>query len=466
MRSTLLLPLLAASALGLAACGDKDTSTTGEDSAGGDANTKPIAEAGNPATQSADNAVSLSGAASSDPDGDALTWHWSFDHTPEGSALGTSETAFASNASAQAVSTSFMPDAVGTYVIQLKVQDVHGAWSDPDYVIITVEEPENLPVANAGSDVATAVGDNVSLDGSRSYDPLGRALTYSWSLVDKPTGSSLTSLSSNDTATASFAPDAKGVYVANLVVNNGLASSISDAVTITAVGDDSAPVANAGEDSSVEDCTYVQLDCSQSRDPDSDALTYQWEVQSKPTGSLAGTSSFSDRTSERPTFWPDVAGEYVLSCAVSDGSTWSSPDMVALTADERASNSRPSVDAGTDATSDGGSATCEESGYSYDCDECAAVTMTVGDTAVVTDADSDPMTYLWSTENENITISDPTSLVTTVVLSEAAPTEPGECEETEYELTLTVTDCTGSSQSDDITMTVSCCGVADTSSSR
>lgn len=461
MRS--MLPL--AVALALVGCTPKDTTGDATDSGTGASNQKPIAEAGSPITQSADSAVSLSGAASSDPDGDALTWHWSFDHVPEGSALTSREAPFTQNHSVEAVASSFSPDVVGTYVVKLIVTDAKGLDSDPDFVIITVEEPENLPVANAGTDLTTRVGTSVSLDGSRSYDPLGRTLTYTWSLIDKPSSSQVGNVTGADQATASLNPDVKGVYVASLVVSNGLAPSLADAVTITALGDDHAPVANAGADQEVEDCTTVTLDCASSADPDGDALTYMWEVQSKPSGSAVSNASFSDRSAARPTFWPDQAGDYVLSCAVSDGTTWSSPDLVNLEASERRSNSRPVADAGLDATVSGGSATCEESGYSYSCDECATVTATLGSTAAVSDPDGDPYTVLWTTDNTDATIADPTSLVTTVTLEDAEPTEPGECEEVEFEFTLEVTDCTGASTTDRITLSVECCGVEATDTS-
>lgn len=462
MRSTLLLAMVLAPALGLAGCNKSDDAKVGTDSAE-PANTKPIAEAGTNQTQSADSAVTLSGASSSDPDGDALTFHWSFDHVPEGSTLPTREAPFTANHSAAAVATAFSPDAVGTYIVKLEVTDARGLTSDADFVIVTIEQPENVPVANAGTDVTAPVGTAVSLDGSRSYDPLGRTLTYTWSLVDKPSASNVGSLTDATTARASLTPDAKGVYVANLVVSNGLATSLADAVTITALGDDHAPVANAGTDLAVEDCMAIQLDCSSSADPDGDTLTYQWELQSKPSTSAATNASFSSRSSARPTFWPDQAGDYVLSCAVSDGTTWSTPDLVSLTADERLSNSRPVADAGIDQTVDAGSASCEESGYSYDCDECPAATFTLGSTATTTDPDGDPITVRWTTDSSDVTIADPTSLVTSVTVTDTEPTEPGECEETQVEFTLEVTDCTGASTTDRVVVDVNCCGVADTS---
>jgi hypothetical protein len=458
MRS--MLPL--ASLVLLAAC-------TGTDKTGGDTDTtspnnKPVADAGDAATQTADTAVPLSGNGSNDPDGDAITFHWSFDHVPEGSALLTHESPFSANHTEGASSTTFLPDAVGTYVVKLVVTDTHNADSDPDYVIITVQDPDTLPVADAGTDLTTAVGTSITTDGSHSYDPQGRTLTYAWSVVDKPTASTISTLSGADTTAASFAPDVKGVYVLNLVVNNGLARSVSDAVTVTAMGDDHAPVANAGDDQpGAEDCTTLQLDCTGSADPDGDTLQYSWEIQSVPTGSVVTNASFSNRTSARPTFYPDIAGQYVVSCAVTDGTNWSTPDLVVIDAAERRTNDRPTINAGADVTVSGGSATCTESGYTYTCDECATQTVALGADASATDANGDPLTILWSTSSSDATIADPTSLSTTVQLEDAEPTDPGDCEDTDYEFTLTVTDCTGATATDHVTLTVNCCGVEDTS---
>ena len=460
MRAT---ALLAALSLFAACDGSKDTGDT--DTTPEVRNQKPIAEAGDTVSQTADTAVSLSGAASTDPDGDALTYHRSFDHVPDASTLDEREAPFSPNHSAEAMNTSFSPDAVGTYVVKLVVEDAKGLESDPDYVIVTIDDPETVPVANAGTDQVANVGALVSLDGSLSYDPMGRTLTYAWSVVDKPADSTVSALTAATTVASSFTPDQRGVYVLNLVVDNGISRSSSDAVTVTALGDDSAPTANAGSDQpDAEDCTTIQLDCSASADPDGDPLQYLWEIQSKPTGSAATNAvSFSDRTAQRPTFYPDVAGEYQITCAVNDGTTWSTPDLMVVEAAERRSNERPTITAGSDAVVDGGSGDCVESGYTYNCDECAASVTTLGATASVTDADGDPLTYLWTTTNTDATIADPTSLVTSVTLEDSEPEEPGSCSETEFEFELTVTDCTGATVTDNITLTVSCCGVEDTS---
>jgi hypothetical protein len=51
-----------------------------------------------------------------------------------------------------------MADAVGTWVVKLVVTDARGLESDPDYVIVTVQAPENLPVADAGGDQRVDIG--------------------------------------------------------------------------------------------------------------------------------------------------------------------------------------------------------------------------------------------------------------------------------------------------------------------
>ena len=441
----------------LAGCTGTKTTTATQDSQPD--NGKPTAEAGAPVTQTADSAVSLNGGASRDPDGDALTYIWSFDHIPTGSLITSKEAPFSSNGTVTPT-TSFLPDAVGTYVIKLVVRDAKGMESDPDFVVITIEDPSVLPVANAGSDMVVNVGQAVTLNGASSYDPQGRSFTYTWTLIDLPTGST-TTLSASNTANATFTPDLKGVYVANLVINNGLASSHGDAVTVTALADDHMPVANAGQDLATDDCTTVQLDCSGSSDPDGDTLSYQWEVQTKPADSKVTNDSFSNRSSARPTFYPDTAGSYTLSCAAFDGTSWSSPDLVKIEADERRTNIPPTVSAGANETSDGGTAVCTEQGYSYDCDYCGDVTLPLGATASISDADGDPYTVLWEVVDGNATIEDPTQMITSVTLKKSVPTSPGDCDETEYTFKLTATDCTGEFDTDTVIMIVNCCGVAD-----
>ncbi len=436
-------------------CGDDKPDTSPEV-----VNNAPVANAGSDVSQPADQTVEIDAHSSYDPDGDVITYHWSFEHVPDGSEVESREAPFARNHDSTAVTTNFTPDVVGTYVVQLFVQDTFGLNSAPDYVVVVAEEPESRPVADAGDDQTLELGSTASLDGSDSYDPQGRELTYTWTLVDLPTESSLSSssISNANAAASSFVPDVKGVFIANLQVHNGLVDSLPDAAVITITGDNGEPTANAGEDLEAMDCTNIALDASSSADPDGDELEYYWDLQAKPSESSSTVDDFSDRSVAEPTFWADVAGEYTLSVAVTDGDTWSSPDLVTITVSERSYNSSPSVDAGSDQDFKAGDVVCEPSGYVYSCEDCDSISTELGADATVTDADSDPYTITWTVTEGSATISDPSSLATNVVMSDIE-TESLSCEETEFIFELSVTDCTGETVTDTVTYTASCCGV-------
>jgi len=76
-----------------------------------------------------------------------------------------------------------------------------------------------------------AIFETVSLAGTGS-DADGDALTYSWSFVSRPAGSSA-AFSSTTTAATSFLADSEGVFEAQLSVSDGT-DAVTDAVTITA----------------------------------------------------------------------------------------------------------------------------------------------------------------------------------------------------------------------------------------
>jgi len=441
---TMVLP-----ALLMAACG--------EDEKGDDANKAPVADAGPNQSVGATSTVSLSGSGSYDPDGDPLTYGWAFQSVPDGSALAGSE-GFTINSGSEP-GTSFSPDTLGTYVIALIVTDGRGTDSSPDRTLVEVSIGE-APVADAGDDQTTNTGVAVNLDGTESYDPRGLDLVYAWELAKAPAGSALTEVGGSDTDTASVTPDVAGLYVVALVVNNGLIQSEADTAVIrVSVEDTEPPVAVAGEDISGEDCTYISVDGSESSDPDGAELSYLWDLQSKPTGSATTTSSFADRTQANTTFFPDVAGDYTLSLAVFDGASWSLPDELSISVDERSYNSAPTVYAGSTQSANAGETICEEVGYSYICAYCDPVTIDLGIDAVVRDADDDPLTVEWMVISGSAGIEDNDRILTEAQLGSSQPIEPDECEPNAYEFELTVTDCTGAVASGRVTHNAICCGM-------
>lgn len=87
------------------------------------------------------------------------------------------------------------------------------------------------PNAEAGPDQGTFVGNLVALNGSASNDADSDPITFSWTLIASPAGST-TALSEANTATPVFVPDLPGAYVVNLVVSDPFVDSAPDTVTI------------------------------------------------------------------------------------------------------------------------------------------------------------------------------------------------------------------------------------------
>jgi hypothetical protein len=266
----------------------------------GTLNNPPIARAGYSKTIKGVKIITLDGSSSSDRDGDDLTYQWSFVNKPEGSSAVLSGTSTSKP--------TFTADVNGIYVIRLIVNDTHTD-SNPDNITITYSN--SAPVVNAGDDHTVATGTNVTLDASLSRDDDGDSLEYIWQLISKPQGSSAV-LSATDTVAPSFTADISGSYSFSLSVSDGILSSPTENITITAT---QVPVAVVSGNSEVARYSKAYLDGSGSSDADSDTLTYHWTL-SKPYGS---SSQFSDTSAISPSFIPDRDGVYTATLTVHDG---------------------------------------------------------------------------------------------------------------------------------------------------
>ena len=186
-------------------------------------NTAPVADAGEDQSIVLINTlVLLDGTQSYDDDGDEITYSWSLKSKPEGSFAELNDTILPEP--------TFTADLFGDYVVELIVSDPWTS-SAADEVLVSFDNVP--PVAVAGGGQSVLVGETVYLDGRESSDVNGDPLSYLWSMVTKPDGSSsvLNDLTSDQT---SFVADTQGLYVISLVVNDGLVDSLPDNVSILA----------------------------------------------------------------------------------------------------------------------------------------------------------------------------------------------------------------------------------------
>ena len=291
--------------------------------------------------------------------------------------------------------------------------------SPTDSVTVTVTPVNDPPTADAGSPQTVDEGDLVTLDGSGSSDPDNDPLTYAW------TAPADVALSDAAVAAPTFtAPNRVQDYelAFSLVVNDGKRDSASAGVTVTVNADNDAPTADAGSDQQVLEGATVTLSGS-GADPEGESLTYAWTQ----TGGAAAT--LSDAKNPSPTFTaPDVAGTATLTFefAVSDG-TNTATDTVTVTV--KSANAAPVAVAAVD---------------SAQVDEGAVVTL---DGTGSSDADQDPLTYIW-TAPSGVTLSD-------AAASKPTFTAPNRVKGYTLEFSLTVNDGTADSAADAVTVSVS-----------
>ena len=280
-------------------------------------NSPPVSDPGPDQIVPMGSLVQLDASGSSDADGDPLTFRWSFTTRPAGSAAILSDPTGARP--------TFIADVVGTYVVQLVVNDgfEDGA---PDTVMVTAEPVNQAPGVDAGPDsTITLPADSVGLGGSVSDDGLpGGQLAITWSLASGPDTVTFDSPSAAAT-TARFS--ASGVYVLRLTADDGALSS-SDLVTITvnpAPAGNQPPVVSAGAPQTITLPAAAALTGTVSDDgrPDPPAgLTTAWSVVSGP-----GTVTFGDGQALATTATFSTAGSYVLRLSAFDGQLTTTADV-------------------------------------------------------------------------------------------------------------------------------------------
>lgn len=280
-------------------------------------NQSPVANAGADQTVHAGIAVTLDGSASTDPDGQSLSFAWTIVSKPVASLAELSDPA--------ALNPTFVADIPGKYVIQLVVTDTLGLPSAPDTVIISTSN--SAPVADAGPDQAIIqIGTTVQLDGGQSYDDDGDPITYAWTITAKPAGSEA-SLSDPALANPTFVADVHGEYVLELVASDSWASGAPASLVVSF--ENVKPVANAGGNQSVLRGDLVYVDGTASLDANGDSLSYRWSIVSAPAGS---TAQLGDPTAAQTSFVANMAGTYVVSLVVNDGFVDSEPSNVTIVA--------------------------------------------------------------------------------------------------------------------------------------
>lgn len=182
-----------------------------------------------------------------------------------------------------------------------------------------------FPVANAGGNISIVLPqDSVKLAGTASYNPGGGVLSYAWSVTGGPASYAW---SGDTTATPTLRQLAAGVYQVKLVVTNSSGKTNEATITVTVNAAPPPPVANAGTDINITLPTNsTALNGNGSSNPTGGALTYSWAQVAGPSA-----ATISNGGTATPTVGNLVEGSYQLALTVTNTNGITAKDTVVIT---------------------------------------------------------------------------------------------------------------------------------------
>jgi poly(3-hydroxybutyrate) depolymerase/ribosomal protein L14 len=378
-------------------------------------NQQPVANAGGDINITLpNNSATLNGSGSNDPDGSIATYAWTKTAGPgQYDIANTSATTTALNNLVQ-----------GTYTFRLTVTDNNGASSSDDVNVIVNPPSNQLPVANAGSDVTlTWPNNSTTLDGNGSNDPDGSISTYAWTKIGGPGQYNIANTGAASTTLDNLV---QGNYTFRLTVtdNSGASSSATVSVIVNSPAN-VPPSANAGNDITITLPTNsASLDAGGSTDSDGTITRYSWSWISGPSQYTIVNNNSSNPTTSLTNL---VAGTYLFRLVITDNSGGSDVDAVMITV-RPAANIPPVANAGADIN----------------------ITLPVNNTTLngsaSADSDGSISNYAWSK------ISGPGQY--NIVNAGSASTALNNLVQGTYAFRLVVTDNRGATDADTVTVTV------------
>jgi hypothetical protein len=280
----------------------------------------PVADAGPNQTVDEGNPITLNGSGSYDPEGNPLTYSWQ-------QIAGQEVTLDLTDPEHPAFIAPLVDKGGETLTFMLTVSDGM-CTSDTDTVDVTIKNVNHAPVPVVECPEKVNEGTSVTLIGEDSYDPDMDPFTYFWAQV----GGIIVELSDPTVADPSFTAPYVGptgdTLSFTLTVDDEIASATSQLCEVIVENVNHCPIAEAGEEQTVDEGSLVTLDGTHCSDPDGDPLTFIWTQISGPNVTL------SDDSIPTPSFTAplvDMGGDaLVFSLTVDDGLCVSESDDVTI----------------------------------------------------------------------------------------------------------------------------------------
>jgi len=216
----------------------------------------------------------------------------------------------------------FVPPSAGRYAFELSVQS--GLLRSPPARVEVYVAPAggSLPVAGVSAPAgAVPGGAPFELDGTGSQAAGAGSAAFQWRQVSGPAAG----LTDASLPVATVVPFAPGVYVFELVVDQGGVAGLPARVTVVAQDPGAPlPVASASGPATAQVGAPVTLSGAGSTSGDGGALLYRWRQVGGPWAALRGPFR------AEPAFTPAAAGTYRFELTVEDGRARSAPARVVI----------------------------------------------------------------------------------------------------------------------------------------
>ncbi len=304
----------------------------------------------------------------------------------------------------------------GEYIFGFTAVDNDGA-SGYDEARITVDQANQPPSVNAGSDIDVKLPSNLVNITAIASDPDGSISSYSWIKTSGPPAQ----LQNVNTSTLTAGGLIEGTYIFTIEVTDNEGATATDNVTVTVSAANQPPIANAGANTSITLPTNTVTLNGGGTDNDGSITGYQWVKVSGGNATLVNASTSTLTANSL------VAGTYVFGLTVADDEGATGYDEVSVIVYPEPVNQLPVVNAGNDVTIRLPVNTATFNGNAYD-------------------PDGTVETYEWTLiQGPGITMPANTSSSSLTVNNLVAGN---------YIFRLTVTDNDGGSSYDQVTLTV------------
>jgi hypothetical protein len=257
-----------------------------------------------------------------DPDGDEITYSWK-------QVSGDQVSFDSSSASISFTAPHVSSGDTKRVILQLTVTDTVGGQDDTDRLTLIVVPENNHPTVDAGPDQVIDENTIGSVFCS-AFDVENDPLTYTWTSASSDLPIHDTS-NPGTTFTAPSVVNSKQIELTCSVSDGTF--TVSDSLTVTVENTLSLPiVANAGPDQIVNEEVRINLDGSNSFDPENQPLSYMW-TQTSGESVIIGSASNEKASIMSPSVTNNEIKVLVFELRVYDDNAREAFDTVVITVD-------------------------------------------------------------------------------------------------------------------------------------